>query len=58
MKLSGIELLDKAENAIRTCLEGVPFIKIHEIRRNTRPAHLQPDLWIKLGVSYGEQDTS
>ena len=56
MKLSGKELLDKAENAIRTCLESVPFIKINEILKNAGPTHLQPDLWIKLALSYGEQD--
>ena len=56
MKLSDKELVDKAENAIRTCLEGVPFIKINEILKNTGPTHLRPDLWIKLAVSYGEQD--
>jgi hypothetical protein len=56
VKLKGEELLEKAEKAIRTCLDGVPFIRINEIRRNTGPSYLQPDLWIKLGVSYGEQD--
>lgn len=56
MKLSEKEIIEKAEKAIRTCLENVPFIKINEIRRNTGPSHLQPDLWVKLGVPYGEQD--
>lgn len=56
MKLSGKELVDKAENAIRTCLESVPFIKINEILKSAGPTHLQPDLRIKLVVSYGEQD--
>ncbi len=56
MKVSGKELIDKAENAIRTCLEGVPFIRINEILQNAGLTHLRPDLWIKLALSYGEQD--
>ncbi|MEN6441148.1 MAG: type IV toxin-antitoxin system AbiEi family antitoxin [Syntrophobacter sp.] len=56
MKLSGKELIDKAENAIRACLENVPFVKINEIRGQAEPSNLRPDLWIRLTVPYGEQD--
>ncbi len=56
MKISEKELIDKAEDAVRACLENIPFIKILEIRRYRESVHLHPDLWIKLGMPYGEQD--
>jgi len=55
VKLPEKELLDKAEDAIRTSLEGVPFIKINAVQKDAGLTRLKPDLWIKLAVPYGEQ---
>jgi len=56
MKLSEKELLDKAEDAIRACFASIPFIRINQILRESELKNIGPDLWIKLGVPYGEQD--
>lgn len=55
VNLSEQELLDRAETAVRTCLDGVPFIKINEILKDIGVIHLEPDLSFKLTLPYGEQ---
>jgi len=56
VKFPSEELFENAAKAVRSCLEGVPFVEIREIRRDTGPNYAQPGLWVKLMMPYGEQD--
>jgi len=49
------ELENKAVDALRACLEAVPFVEIRDIERIREVGGVGPDLFIKLVLPYGEQ---
>jgi Transcriptional regulator, AbiEi antitoxin, Type IV TA system len=55
MKPTGHEISDKAEKALRTCLERVPFLKIDAILREPAAADVTPDFLVKLTFPGGKQ---
>lgn len=55
VKLSSEELKKKAETALRTSLEKVPFVKIKNIKKDTGKDGKKPDLLVKVKLSSGEQ---
>ncbi|UCF00742.1 MAG: hypothetical protein JSV14_10015 [Deltaproteobacteria bacterium] len=47
MKVSQEELINRAEKAIRACLDGVPFLKIKEVSKERLKGTAQTDLLIQ-----------
>ena len=55
MKLSENEMARLAEEALRTCLAGVPFLKIQNMKAEVALSGAQPDLIVELAVPAGTQ---
>jgi hypothetical protein len=53
MKITQEELINQAEQAVQTCLDGVPFLKIQEIDKNVAKGGVQADLLVKLASTSG-----
>lgn len=55
MKIVSEELVEKAANAMRSCLESIPFVEVRDIVKEPGTSYGRPDLLIKLALPYGEQ---
>lgn len=55
MKISGKELRNRMEEALRACLNGVPFLEIQRVRKETQEGGVQPDLFVELISASGSQ---
>lgn len=56
MKLTNDELENKAEQALRSCLSKVPFLRIVDIKKESSRSELKPDLVAKLALPNGKQN--
>ena len=56
MKKSGEKLEKRAEDALRTCLSKVPFLKINGIQKQPENGDKKPDLLVKLSLPDIEKD--
>ena len=55
VKFSKPRFVERAEKALRECLERVPFLSIRKIQREPRLGSVRPDLAIKTKTPDGEQ---
>ena len=55
MKVSEEELQKRIEDALRSCLENVPFLEIGSVQVETRENEMQPDLLVELELSGRKQ---
>jgi len=55
MKIAAEQLGEAAENALRTCLEPVPFLNIRQVRKQVRFGNIGPDLLFVIEVSGSQQ---
>ncbi|MEE9530391.1 MAG: type IV toxin-antitoxin system AbiEi family antitoxin [Syntrophobacteria bacterium] len=56
MKITGEYLINQAEEAVKACLDGVPFIKIQEISKEVARGDVQADLFVKLASPSGTRN--
>lgn len=55
MKISALEMEKTAEEALRACLEEVPFLKIQRILKKGEKDGMQPDLLVEVASPAGHQ---
>ena len=56
MKITGKELEKKAEEALKTCLSKIPFLRIEKIKKEADQNGRRPDLLITLRLPEGKMD--
>lgn len=55
MKLSDVELDQRAVEALNSCLNRVPFLKIEDVVREPSAEEIRPDLLVKIVLPDGEK---
>ncbi len=55
MKISKKELETRMEDALRRCLDGIPFLEIHKIEKDAKQDGVRLDLTVELTSSGGNQ---
>ena len=56
MKISNKALEKKAEEALRTCLSKVPFLKIQDIQKQPERGDKRPDFLVRLALRNAEKN--